>query len=718
VQVDPPITFRGALQLLGRHDQPVFDALNRLLGGALSATPMYAADALFSWIDEKGEATRALRALLDKGKDRLLRTNGSERQQLITAVHTVVVMSALLNTLTILQERLQHPSPHALEWLYGAQIPAPSAVQGFHERLPAIVDVGELALANLGLVTHKMFVSRFLRQYEAGYRRLVADVPEFGIWAVLGEPDAPPESFRNRHAGLGQALVEQAAAMRRLERLMECLVGEPEAEVPEAAAVLHATNAAALDATILPLFALLCHQPLLGRRQVLDFATGVVENLPDSRWPLIAGLLQRLAATVRDRYGTDRLRDYRPQRTDRVREIAAYSVNLVTLRVYLDSEDAEVPITAFAPEQVDPLAWWRSTVTIWRAGLDEAGYSTVLLGLDVTDRTVHPADRQFGYEWPVTAAEAFVGRRNSRWVVGEWPASSYAQLMVQPAQELDCPGAQVGQGACRAGRPVERRRRHRSGASTRSLSMMLRLPVSNSCVLRAPEARWSASFRIRATRSIVGSAERSGPASASSALSASNSARVSAPVLRRSFRAFSRDQGVLAASAGPPRRRGSRALLRRGPLVPARRRRTSCTIPMIPTTRPIGMNTAAVMDAPSFASAGIDGWVSTLTNRAAPPPAKPAVHRNCPAPGAKKTPLLTMIARIHMIAPAKISQNRYPVPSGQGREIAYEPPEAQLPMSSTPLIPMPSSTRPTRPTIRLTTSRTTVFIRSPAGFRS
>ncbi|GAB3842482.1 NACHT domain-containing protein [Dactylosporangium cerinum] len=850
MQVDPLTTFRGALQLLGKYDRPVFDALNTLLGGALSATPTYEAVALFGWIDEKDEATRALRVLLDRGKDRLLRTNGSERQQLIAAVHTAIVMSALLNTLRILEERLRDPGPRVLEWLYGAQIPVPSAVQGFDGASPKLAELGDQALAKLRVVGQTLFVPMFLHRYAARYQDLSVDLPEFGIWAVLGEPARARQSIDDLHAGLGQALVEQTAAMRRLARLMECLVGEPETELPFAAAVVYATNGAALDDTILPLeaaaeipdlvlptvgrlhqtprfratvyspgaqpaadrwwtdddptpvrddlelflaghfagedstrrpllllgqpgagkslltrvlaarlppssftvvrvplrrvdstapiheqiaqaidvathgrvtwaeldqasagtirvvlldgfdellqalpsgrrgylqeiadfqrleaalgrpvavivtsrtivadratiapgtpmirleefdeheigrwvevwntsnaapvdagrvrpllqedalayrdlvaqpllllmlalynadpattleqgltspalyerlfrtflrrevaklnlgdqadreaerrlwrltvaafgmfnrgglyimdtelgadlaafdgvpdgdrtrgqrtvgefffvhaseadthlrgeasrcfeflhatfgeylvarhvvrlldeladtrdgrrvdddelFALLCHQPLLGRRQVLDFAAGVVEDLADGRWPLIAALLQRLASTVRDRYGTERLRDYRPQRTDRVREIAAYSANLVTLRVYLDSEDAEVPITAFAPERADPLAWWRSTVTIWRAGLDEAGYATVLFGLDVTDRTVHPPDHQFGYEWPVTAAEAFVARRSSRWVPAERPAVSSAQLMVQPAQEFD-----------------------------------------------------------------------------------------------------------------------------------------------------------------------------------------------------------------------------------------------------------------------------------------
>ncbi|MFD0782357.1 NACHT domain-containing protein [Micromonospora azadirachtae] len=874
MQVEPPISYRGALQLLGRHDRPVFDALNALLGGVLVASPLFGAAALFGWIDQKNEAMTVLRGLLDKGKDRLLGTNGHERQQLIAAAHTVIVMSALFDVVHELQaekspfgrQRLTElllevePDRTFIEWLYTAPVPAPSASRGFHEILPEIDAFGSRAVTDLTIMAgitlspgEVDFTDAFRQRYTASYLRLMADVPEFQMWAALGEHAATRDTIRSLHAGLGQVLAEQATSLGRLERLMRYFVGNPGAPVPGLVAALNATNSAALQEAILPadtiadvpylevptvseihqtprfravryasgdqpsddgwwtgkgdrpekpvrddlelflaahlaseestrlpllllghpgagkslltkvlaarlpaesftvvrvplrrvdsgapiytqvaqaldsathgrvtwqsldgpsagtirvvlldgfdellqalpagrrgylqdimefqrleaaqgapvavvvtsrtivadratippgapvvrleefgeheiarwlevwnsanalaisggrirplppddalaypdlvtqpllllllalyvadpattldrglstaalyerlfttflrrdvaklglgdglprevderlwrltvaafgmfnrggvyimdselsadlaafegepygerargqrtvgefffvhaseadahrrgdasrcfeflhatfgeyliaryvvrqldeladvrsarrvdddeLFAMLSHQPLLGRRQILDFAIDIVEHLPSGRWQAIAALLERLAATVRDRHDTERLRAYRPQRTDRLRAMAAYSVNLVALRVYLDPHPDGVPITAFAPLSTDPLAWWRSTVTAWRAGLDDGGWAAVVLGLDLADKTAASVDARTDYEWPVDADALTVVRRSTRWAPESRPAAAYAQLTAQPAYEQD-----------------------------------------------------------------------------------------------------------------------------------------------------------------------------------------------------------------------------------------------------------------------------------------
>src|SRR5256885_8997140 len=96
---DPALSYRGALQLLGKHDRPVLDALDKLLGGVILASPLSPLAALWGWVDQKGEALALVRKVLDAGTDKLLRTSGYHRQQLLTAAHTVLATTALFDAL-------------------------------------------------------------------------------------------------------------------------------------------------------------------------------------------------------------------------------------------------------------------------------------------------------------------------------------------------------------------------------------------------------------------------------------------------------------------------------------------------------------------------------------------------------------------------------------------------------------------------------------------
>ena len=88
---EPAITFRGALRILGHYDRPWLDRLDRLLGGVILATgAIPAVGVVWGWVDQKNEATGLLRRALDAASDRLARTGGLARYELVVAAHTTV----------------------------------------------------------------------------------------------------------------------------------------------------------------------------------------------------------------------------------------------------------------------------------------------------------------------------------------------------------------------------------------------------------------------------------------------------------------------------------------------------------------------------------------------------------------------------------------------------------------------------------------------------
>jgi hypothetical protein len=110
---DPALTYRGALQILGRHDHPVIEKLDGLLGGfilgagaasaaalvAPALAPLASLAAIWGWIEQKDEALRLLTSMLDSASKKLMRTGGYERYQLVAAAHTTVVAAAFFESL-------------------------------------------------------------------------------------------------------------------------------------------------------------------------------------------------------------------------------------------------------------------------------------------------------------------------------------------------------------------------------------------------------------------------------------------------------------------------------------------------------------------------------------------------------------------------------------------------------------------------------------------
>lgn len=236
---EPAITFRGALQILGHYDRPWLTRLDALLGGAvLAAGGIPAIGALWGWVDQKNEATGLLRRGLDAASNRLTRTGGLERHELVIAAHTTMVLAAFFEALadglgksddeTELTEaekvmlgtgEWQQVSEPLIRHLYKSAVPAPSAVTGFEEnvkllgswsrdRLEAVVRL--LSALNLEqLFSPAEFDRAVTKRYRSSYLRLATTVPEFRIWANL-----------NEHAAT-------RAALSRLETLLTTPALEP-----------------------------------------------------------------------------------------------------------------------------------------------------------------------------------------------------------------------------------------------------------------------------------------------------------------------------------------------------------------------------------------------------------------------------------------------------------------------------------------------------------
>src|SRR5262245_26415332 len=109
------MTFRGALQILGRDDPPWLRRLDVVLGGTIVAAgvagagwgaPLFSAallTALWSSVDQKNEAMSLLRSGLAKLSGRLAKTAPYERAELVAAAHTTLVVSSFFE---VLHERL------------------------------------------------------------------------------------------------------------------------------------------------------------------------------------------------------------------------------------------------------------------------------------------------------------------------------------------------------------------------------------------------------------------------------------------------------------------------------------------------------------------------------------------------------------------------------------------------------------------------------------
>lgn len=128
------------------------------------------------------------------------------------------------------------------------------------------------------------------------------------------------------------------------------------------------------------LFALLSHQVLAARRSMLDFAQQIFSGLGDTVRSQVLETIEVLAATYRNRHGSDRYAAYRPVLPDQVRQLACYSANLIALRVVLEPDPAGVPLLTLlrVPDPSPMRQHWKVTPLLWNSSLDTDGLVAML----------------------------------------------------------------------------------------------------------------------------------------------------------------------------------------------------------------------------------------------------------------------------------------------------------------------------------------------------
>jgi hypothetical protein len=132
------------------------------------------------------------------------------------------------------------------------------------------------------------------------------------------------------------------------------------------------------------LYALLCHQPLAVRRSTLDFISEISDGLTDKDRGQLLDVLELLLSSYRNHPGSNRYSAYRPTTPDLVRKMACYSANLVALRATLEPDSGGVSLSRLLRAPDDSLEQWRSTVLLWKVGLDADGLQSMLMAVEIT----------------------------------------------------------------------------------------------------------------------------------------------------------------------------------------------------------------------------------------------------------------------------------------------------------------------------------------------
>lgn len=314
---EPSLTLRGALEILGHQDQSRIERLNDILGGvilasgaavgvaALVGAALPAAGlwvAIFGWLEQKNTAVDLLRKVVDSVTGKLNGTSRHERGQLIAAAHTSIVVAAFFEEIreqigkdfyealkisetekeTLMNGHLRPSGQTLVESLYTAEVPAPSAALGFEENIAEVGQwlgrfesvfrdfLGGLAFASSRSFDFRPVADGAVERYRSHYLELAARVPEFEIWAMLGEHAATRSLVReqsaqlaedvNQHTGalvreqnaeLAGALSQHAAALARVEALLALISGQAGA-VTDSRAIVERANRSILGQPVIP----------------------------------------------------------------------------------------------------------------------------------------------------------------------------------------------------------------------------------------------------------------------------------------------------------------------------------------------------------------------------------------------------------------------------------------------------------------------------------
>jgi len=241
----------------------VLQTIDTLLGLAMLGGAVTGKFWLVGVIDGKNEGVRLTRKLVDSAVKRLNHSKGLERHELVSAAHTVLVVTSffealkeavgpIYSTLDLkAQEMLSLASADRAKVVHGEydvnrlldrQCPEPWRGVGLEQAIrDDILPLYEqMALRCLGFldglqvwcqavereqagpVDTRALISNAAWKYRGYYHRLAAEVPEFALWVLIGETHAAGVRIDHR---LHQVVAEHSAGLSKLERLIESLPG-------------------------------------------------------------------------------------------------------------------------------------------------------------------------------------------------------------------------------------------------------------------------------------------------------------------------------------------------------------------------------------------------------------------------------------------------------------------------------------------------------------
>ncbi|WBB71445.1 hypothetical protein O7602_16935 [Micromonospora sp. WMMD1128] len=268
-----PYTLDGAREILSGPDGKWLKALDTLLGVGILVTGPFGL-AAWGWVDQKNELIKTLGEVAAAGRARLKGKRVPDRSDVLAATHTALAYGAFFAAFREIvgpvcekvglteddKRRLTGDAQPDLakdglqRSLMNAPIELPWAGCGFRANRDEVIKplFQNLALHCVAFlqnfeVWHRIdsvratdplvrdVVSRAVRRYEAEYKSLAAVVPEFGIWAALGESDATQSAVKR-----------SSEALSRLEELVRSLPRDAEGARNRTREVNAAVNRAVL----------------------------------------------------------------------------------------------------------------------------------------------------------------------------------------------------------------------------------------------------------------------------------------------------------------------------------------------------------------------------------------------------------------------------------------------------------------------------------------
>jgi hypothetical protein len=292
------LTFRGALEILGHHDRPVIEKLDKILGGVILASGAAAGvaavaglalppaglwAAIWGWTEQKDAALGLLRKAFDSATGKLRDMSGYERRQVIAAAHTTVVVAAFFEAfreeignkvynqlnlndaqkVALVSGESRDKSKALFEILYSDEVPIPSPSRGFEENVSHVCAWLGRPTGGFKFFEEKMATAGSIRvdwarvsvrateHYRSHFLELAAAVPEFAMWAMLGEHAATRSLVRQQSEELAAAICYSTAAMGRVEALL-ALTSKAAGFVPDLRAIVNRENRRVLSESIIP----------------------------------------------------------------------------------------------------------------------------------------------------------------------------------------------------------------------------------------------------------------------------------------------------------------------------------------------------------------------------------------------------------------------------------------------------------------------------------